>query len=271
MLGILKAGGAYLPIDTTFPDERVRWLIDDSRAQVVVTGTTIGLARTAGTTAATVVEIDDKGHADDTSSRPSGAAAGQDNLAYVIYTSGSTGTPKGVLVEHRNAVRLLQRTEPWFGFGPSDVWTMFHSASFDFSVWEIWGALAYGGRVVIVPYDVSRSPGAFLDLLGREGVTVLNQTPTAFRQLVAADATRPGTNLDPLRLVILGGERLDVGMLEPWMARHGDRRPELVNMYGITETTVHVVVPAHQPGRSRRHPGEPHRRGPARPAVRGPG
>ena len=158
----------------------------------------------------------------------------------MIYTSGSTGTPKGVLVEHRSVVRLLRQTEPWFGFGPSDVWTMFHSASFDFSVWEIWGALAYGGRVVIVPYEVSRSPAAFLDLLGRESVTVLDQTPTAFRQLVTADATRPGTDLGALRLVILGGERLDVGLLEPWVARHGDQRPELVNMYGITETTVHA-------------------------------
>src|SRR5204863_354157 len=150
MLGILKAGGAYLPIDTTYPDERVRWLIADSGASVVVTGKGVGLA--LATAAATVLDIGDEDHGDAGTSRQCDPPVGQHNLAYVIYTSGSTGTPKGVLVGHRNAVRLFQQTEQWFGFGPSDVWTMFHSASFDFSVWEIWGALANGGRVVIVPY-----------------------------------------------------------------------------------------------------------------------
>ncbi|HJX28648.1 MAG TPA: amino acid adenylation domain-containing protein, partial [Thermoanaerobaculia bacterium] len=162
------------------------------------------------------------------------------SLAYVIYTSGSTGQPKGVLVTHGNVTRLFAATEEWFGFCERDVWTLFHSYAFDFSVWEIWGALLYGGRLVIVPYEVSRSPGLFLDLLLRERVTVLNQTPSAFSQLAQADAERGGA-LNDLRRVIFGGEALDPVGLAPWFARHGDAQPLLVNMYGITETTVHVT------------------------------
>src|SRR6185436_13573791 len=120
------------------------------------------------------------------------------------------------------------------------VWTLFHSYAFDFSVWEIWGALLYGGRLVIVPYEVSRSPELFLDLLVDEGVTVLNQTPSAFAQLAKADEERGGVST-ALRLVIFGGEALDPAGLVPWFARHGDGMPRLVNMYGITETTVHVT------------------------------
>jgi amino acid adenylation domain-containing protein len=163
-----------------------------------------------------------------------------DDLAYVIYTSGSTGTPKGVEVTHRNLTRLLTSTEPWFHFGPDDVWTLFHSYAFDFSVWELWGALAYGGRLVVVPYEISRSPEEFLELLHRERVTVLNQTPSAFRQLANAEAARGDMDLS-LRLVIFGGEALDFTTLKGWLERHGDCRPKLVNMYGITETTVHVT------------------------------
>ncbi|HEY2737176.1 MAG TPA: amino acid adenylation domain-containing protein, partial [Thermoanaerobaculia bacterium] len=165
-----------------------------------------------------------------------------ENLAYVIYTSGSTGKPKGVAVTHANVVRLLRATEPWFGFGPDDVWTLFHSYAFDFSVWEIWGALLYGGRLVVVPYTVSRTPEAFHDLLEAERVTVLNQTPTAFAELMRADAdpARAGA-LAALRLVIFGGEALVPSSLAGWFARHGDAQPQLINMYGITETTVFVT------------------------------
>ncbi|HEX7242481.1 MAG TPA: amino acid adenylation domain-containing protein, partial [Longimicrobiaceae bacterium] len=162
-----------------------------------------------------------------------------ESLAYVIYTSGSTGRPKGVLVTHANVVRLFRATEAWFGFGADDVWTLFHSYAFDFSVWEIWGALLYGGMLVVVPYLTSRSPEAFHRLLVEEGVTVLNQTPSAFRQLIAAEASEAGELA--LRLVVFGGEALELESLRPWMERHGEERPRLVNMYGITETTVHVT------------------------------
>ncbi|MBO1420459.1 AMP-binding protein, partial [Streptomyces sp. FH025] len=146
--------------------------------------------------------------------------------------------PKGVVVPHRNVVRLLDATEHWFGFGPEDVWTLFHSIAFDFTVWELWGALLHGGRLVVVPYDVSRSPDAFLELLAAERVTVLNQTPSAFYQLMRADAEHPRELA--LRTVVFGGEALDLGKLTDWYTRHAEDAPRLVNMYGITETTVHV-------------------------------
>ncbi|HEX7771982.1 MAG TPA: amino acid adenylation domain-containing protein, partial [Pyrinomonadaceae bacterium] len=155
--------------------------------------------------------------------------------AYVIYTSGSTGTPKGVVVTHANVVRLFNATRQWFNFNSQDVWTLFHSYAFDFSVWELWGALLHGGRLVIVPYLVSRQPEAFYQLLLKEHVTVINQTPSAFRQLMQAVQS----SASELRYVIFGGEALELQSLGPWFERHGDE-PLLVNMYGITETTVHV-------------------------------
>ncbi|MCD0486481.1 amino acid adenylation domain-containing protein, partial [Streptacidiphilus sp. ASG 303] len=165
--------------------------------------------------------------------------------AYVIYTSGSTGRPKGVLVAHGNVVRLFSATDHWFGFGPDDAFTWFHSFAFDFSVWEMWGPLLHGGRLVVVPFDVSRSPADFLALLVREGVTVLSQTPSAFYQLAQADALDPelGAGL-ALRTVVFGGEALDLSRLSGWYARHAQNAPLLVNMYGITETTVHVTYRA---------------------------
>ncbi|MCP5002782.1 MAG: amino acid adenylation domain-containing protein, partial [Planctomycetes bacterium] len=160
-----------------------------------------------------------------------------ESLAYVIYTSGSTGKSKGCMVSHSNAARLFRATEELYNFNQHDVWTLFHSSAFDFSVWEIWGALLYGGKLVVIPYFTSRNPEDFYHLLIEHKVTVLNQTPSAFKQLINVD-NKPDELA--LRLVIFGGEALDFKMLRPWFTRHGDRRPQLVNMYGITETTVHV-------------------------------
>ena len=163
------------------------------------------------------------------------------NTAYVIYTSGSTGNPKGVSVTHQNVLRLFDSTQDRFRFGPDDVWTLFHSFAFDFSVWEIFGALLHGGRLVVVPYAISRSPAEFLRLLVRERVTVLNQTPSAFYQLMdAAFADPEFGQCHALRYVIFGGEALELRRLDEWYRRHADDAPRLVNMYGITETTVHV-------------------------------
>jgi amino acid adenylation domain-containing protein len=164
-----------------------------------------------------------------------------ESLAYVIYTSGSTGKPKGVLINHCNVIRLLFATHSWFHFDPNDVWTLFHSYAIDFSVWEMWGSLLNGGRLVVVPYWVSRSPEMFYRLLSEMKVTVLNQTPSAFRQLIQAEESSIESSSLALRLVIFGGEALDFRTLKPWFERHGDQHPRLVNMYGITETTVHVT------------------------------
>ncbi len=237
MLGILKAGAGYLPIDISYPDDRLAFMLEDTAATVVISDATNASRLTAH--ASKIFWIDRPDLLEPFSPENPVAAGSPDDLAYVIYTSGSTGRPKGVLITHRNVVRLFLATERWFGFSTSDVWTMFHSPAFDFSVWEIWGALLYGGRLVIVPYLVSRSPAEFRGLLAREGVTVLNQTPTAFNQLVHADA-EADDDLS-LRYVIFGGEALEMRNLIPWFERHGDRRPQLVNMYGITETTVHVT------------------------------
>jgi non-ribosomal peptide synthetase component F len=157
----------------------------------------------------------------------------------VIYTSGSTGQPKGVLVPRTNVVALFDASHARFRFGPQDVWTLFHSFAFDFSVWEMFGALLYGGRLVVVPGEVGRNAEAFYELVSRERVTVLNQTPSAFGQFAAVDDFRR-LSLQ-LRLVIFGGEALRFGELRGWFERHSDAHPEIVNMYGITETTVHVT------------------------------
>ncbi|QRN95172.1 non-ribosomal peptide synthase/polyketide synthase [Archangium violaceum] len=236
ILGILKAGGAYLPLDPAYPSERLAFMLEDSGARVVVT------QRSASghlpEHRASVVLLEGAGSlADECDDNPVPLAS-PGNLAYVIYTSGSTGRPKGVLIEHANVARLFTATEPWYHFDARDVWTLFHSYAFDFSVWELWGALLYGGRLVVVPFLTSRSPADFLRLLEQERVTVLNQTPSAFYTLVAA-AEEADAGSNSLRLVIFGGEALDPQRLRPWVARYG-ARPVLVNMYGITETTVHV-------------------------------
>ncbi|MFE7294833.1 amino acid adenylation domain-containing protein [Streptomyces sp. NPDC057579] len=231
VLGILKSGAAYLPIDAAYPPERVSYLLADSSAPILVTQRHLVEGLPEHT--AEVVVLD--GTTDErVPERAPGA--GPDDPAYVIYTSGSTGTPKGVLVSHANVLRLFSATQDWFGFGRSDTWTLFHAFTFDFSVWEIWGALTHGGRLVVVPHWVSRSPESFYELLRDERVTVLNQTPLAFRHL--SEVERGALCL---RVVVFGGEELDVRSLGPWFDRHGDTMPRLVNMYGITETTVHVT------------------------------
>jgi amino acid adenylation domain-containing protein len=241
LLAVLKAGGAYLPLDPEYPQERLAFMLEDAEVKVLLAESDL-LARLPERQLHTLcLDTEWESIASESVDNPSPLAL-PENLAYVIYTSGSTGKPKGVTVTHGNVLRLFSATDQWFNFGASDVWTLFHSYAFDFSVWELWGALLYGGRLVIVPYMVSRSPEAFYRLLVDERVTVLNQTPSAFRQLIQAEERAGG---DPramaLRTVIFGGEALELQSLRPWFERHGDARPRLVNMYGITETTVHVT------------------------------
>ncbi|KAA8879750.1 amino acid adenylation domain-containing protein, partial [Nocardia colli] len=241
LLAVVKAGAGYLPIDPNYPTDRIEYILDDARPICAITSATTELAR--GWFGGPVIDIDAT-HSVTADSAPITDADRRAPLhpaqvAYVIYTSGSTGKPKGVVVPHRNVLRLLDNTQRQFDFGPSDVWTMFHSYAFDFSVWELWGALLHGGTLVVVDYYTSRSPQQFRELLIAERITVLNQTPSAFYQLIAADLAAADAAQFALRHVIFGGEALEPQRLTGWFDRHPDG-PRLVNMYGITETTVHV-------------------------------
>ncbi len=234
LLGILKCNAAYLPIDLAYPPERLAYMMEDARAPMLLTQRS--LAARLPHNSARLVFIEDIDPAD-----YAPAPGKSEQLCYVLYTSGSTGKPKGCCITHQNVARLFTATQHWFRFDERDVWTLFHSTAFDFSVWEMWGALLHGGTLVVVPFAVSRSPEQFHALLIRERVTVLNQTPSAFRQLIAADAAAENAEPLSLRTVVFGGEALEMQSLKPWFDRHGDARPQLVNMYGITETTVHVT------------------------------
>ncbi|MDB6039124.1 MAG: amino acid adenylation domain protein, partial [Verrucomicrobiales bacterium] len=240
ILAILKAGGSYLPIDLAYPQDRIEFMLEDAKAKVLITESHLRAKLLTYHGAAICLDCDWGAEADLNDANLN-VAQEASNAAYVIYTSGSTGKPKGVVVTHHNVMRLFSATDRWYEFDENDVWTLFHSFAFDFSVWELWGALFYGGRVVVVPYLVARAPEAFYQLLSKERVTVLNQTPSAFRQLIWAEESAAEKQALSLRYVIFGGEALELQSLRPWFARHGDEMPELVNMYGITETTVHVT------------------------------
>ncbi|MGS2806906.1 non-ribosomal peptide synthase/polyketide synthase [Nocardia sp. MW-W600-9] len=244
LLAVLKAGGGYLPIDPNYPADRIEYVLDDARPLCAIANAGTGLARDwfGGPVIDPAAENLTGFAAAPLSADDRRAPLVPANTAYVIYTSGSTGRPKGVVIPHANVLALLDNSERHFGFGPSDVWTMFHSYAFDFSVWELWGALLTGGSIVLVDYFTSRSPEQFRELLLAERVTVLNQTPSAFYQLVAADlavASDTARGDYALRTVIFGGEALEPQRLAGWFARY-PRAPRLVNMYGITETTVHA-------------------------------
>ncbi|RXS81742.1 amino acid adenylation domain-containing protein [Burkholderia pseudomallei] len=263
LLAILKAGGAYVPLDPAYASDRLRGIVEDSQPALVLADA-VGRAALGELDGALPVidpETDALRWREMPATNPEVASQHVHHHAYVIYTSGSTGRPKGVMVEHAQVVRLFGATQAWFGFDERDVWTLFHSYGFDFSVWEMWGALLHGGRLVIVPTEVTRTPSAFFALLCAEGVTVLNQTPSAFQALMSAQEEREEAALKAdvdaeaeaagnieranvvahrLRYVIFGGEALEPRTLASWYARHGERT-QLVNMYGITETTVHVT------------------------------
>ena len=236
ILAVVKTGAAYVPIDPAVPEARVGFVLDDAAPIAAIT--TAELADRLDGRGLLVIDVDDPA----VGSQPSTElpVPAPDDIAYLIYTSGTTGTPKGVAIPHRNVTRLLEVLDAELGMSAGQVWTQCHSLAFDFSVWEIWGALLYGGRLVLVPDSVVRSPEEFHALLVAEKVNVLSQTPSAFYALQTADGLSPelGRQLK-LQAVIFGGEALEPQRLGAWLDSHPDL-PRLINMYGITETTVHA-------------------------------
>ena len=234
LLGVLKAGGAYLPIAPSYPRERRSFMLDDSNAALLV-------CRESVEAKAKELEIQvvtlEKLQPLDSSTAPLSPVSAF-SPAYIIYTSGTTGKPKGVLIEHRNVVRLLFNDDFLFDFGSADIWTMFHSYCFDFSVWEMYGALLYGGKLVVIPGITARDPRRYLEILKKQGVTVLNQTPSVFYNLSDEELKIPWRELC-LKYIVFGGEALSTRKLKPWRKKYPGTK--LINMFGITETTVHVT------------------------------
>lgn len=237
VLAILKVGAAYIPIDSSTPAERFRFIVEDAGVRWVITRST-GLE---GVRSVHLEGLRQPGDDHTNALQPAYPLIGKHAHAYVIYTSGSTGKPKGVICTHHNVMRLLSATEERFDFSENDRWTLFHSIAFDFSVWEVFGALLYGGTLVIVGPDVARDTLRFARLLAEQRITVLNQTPSAFYNLVTAASSHGIDCFSGLRYVVLGGERVQCAKLARWFEFKANPLPKLINMYGITETTVHVT------------------------------
>lgn len=235
ILGILKAGAAYLPFDFSHPKERLSFILEDADVKFLLTQHKI--ADNISNDSLKNIYVDEINF-DKYSTQNPDSILDTNSLAYVIYTSGSTGKPNGVMITHHNVLRLFTMTQPFFGFTEQDVWTLFHSYSFDYTVWEMWGALLHGGKLIIVPRLITYSPAEYYDLLVNEKVTILNQTPAVFYQLIEADRLNVKNKNLSLRYVFLGGESLKHAMLKPWFTKYGDSNPNLVNLYGPTEATV---------------------------------
>ena len=246
VLAVLKAGGAYVPIDPDYPDERIRYILDDIKTKVILCNEIYQdkLLPLASAQSAAILPIDSMKLQISLSKQPKcnpKTLTKSSHLAYVIYTSGTTGKPKGVMQMHGNVARLFAATNHYFHFNSTDVWILFHSYAFDFSVWEIWGALIFGGRLVIPGSIDVRDMTRFYNLCEKHRVTILNQTPTVFQSFIEQVVTNKAKALS-LRYIILGGEKLNVTSLSGWWNLIGDKEPKLINMYGITETTVHVTL-----------------------------
>ncbi|WP_354638568.1 amino acid adenylation domain-containing protein [Kitasatospora camelliae] len=235
ILAVMKAGAAYVPLDPTYPQERLRYMVADAGITTLV-----GRADQAADRGLTGVRVVAPYSDEADLPVPPGLDLSGDEPAYVIYTSGSTGNPKGCVVTHRNVLELLRGALPLFEVGPEDRWALFHSFSFDVSVWEFWASMATGATAVTVPLRIAQSPTDFLDLLAAQKVTVLGQVPSVFRSLAMAyeNADRPEL---ALRYLVFAGESIDLDTVGAFLKAYPGTAPTAVNMYGPTETTVYAT------------------------------
>lgn len=248
ILAILKCGAAYVPIDSKYPEKRIKYILEDTKAKIIIThevykekifflcnSTTI-----SNPYILLIDNIDLQLQLNNQSVNAPDIIVTANNLAYVIYTSGTSGKPKGVLQQHDSVINLFKAANIYFKFDNNDVWSLFHSYVFDFAVWEIWGALLHGGKLVILSDEQIRNLNLFYDICLKEEITIINQTPSVFYQFAEIALNQPNSKkLINLRYVIFGGEALNFAQLEKWVKYYGVIQPQLINMYGITETTVH--------------------------------
>ena len=244
ILAVLKSGGAYVPMDTNYPQERIDYILEDTQAEIILSQRKFSNSDQNPIPRNKIICTDlseDLYKDENYSNLP--RYSDYFNLAYIIYTSGTTGKPKGVMIEHNNVVRLLGSSEDHFNFNSEDIWTLFHSYVFDVSVWELWGALFYGGKLLIPSKEQTKDTEAFSKLCIDNKVSVLCQTPSAFYGFADIISNQTTKDKLDLRYIIFAGEALNINQLKTWWEYQNlcNLTTKLINMYGITETTVHVT------------------------------
>ncbi|MGD8823018.1 MAG: amino acid adenylation domain-containing protein, partial [Anaerolineales bacterium] len=240
ILGILKAGGAYVPLDPNYPLRRLQFMLDDASIDLVVSeeASRSKIMRKGTSILALDSEADRIAAMPDENPKVN---VKPDNLAYVIYTSGSTGQPKGALIAHSNVIQLFEGSEESCRFGPDDTWALFHSFTFDFSVWELFGALFYGGRLIVIPVSMRRSLDTYFKKVVFKRLTILAMIPPLFFEAALMPQFFDRLAGSKLRHIFLGGDVLDVSKLAPFFQRDGAKPIRITNVYGPTETTVFVT------------------------------
>jgi glycopeptidolipid biosynthesis protein len=214
-------------MDPAHPDARIGFMLGDAAPVAAVT--TADLRPRLDGSDVVVIDVDDPRIDSQPGTALPGPAA--DDLAYMTYTSGTTGVPKAVAVTHRNVTSLVGSLHAYLPAGPGQVWSQWHSLVFDVSVWEIWGALLHGGRLVVVPEAVASSPEDFHALLVAEKVSVLCQTPSAAGMLSPEQ-------LESTTLVV-AGEACSTELVDRWAPGR-----VMINAYGPTEATIYAAISA---------------------------